>query len=626
VNWVPLPGQLRIEAPPAARAQLDVSAPRFGGCSANDGRDDTDCIVAALRAAQDAGGAALIFPPGEWLLDDVDSPGVDRTLGIVVPEHVDLLGNAAQPAQLTRGPRWQARKDAPLFTLSGHNEILGLNFRQAARPRDVAAEGAFLQIGPQWQLATAAAQIHPVLRITIAHNSFAGAALAVRSGGLPIRDLVVTHNRFAAHRLALSLGGDSRNTRTTFRIEDAIVSGNRFEPGSYLDAAIAQGARAAEFGAGERMDFSGNIADGAALTGLDSPADPRGWRAAFFWHLLGPSGQLLIADNDITCSGDKAGDGEAIALDSNHNTLAFDDAPAIVAADTVHVVVKAALNTRVSGDDIDPRNFYRGHWVQIVAGTGVGQSRRISRIDLDSATGLTTFSVQPAFDVVPAAGDSRISVGRTFWQALIVGNRIDHRQPLCAKSNRTAARGGAISIWAPTTDSVVALNRQFDTNGIAFQQLAKPGGLVAQYFLEIRGNEIDGDYDPRRGEGQAAIRASHGAAEIGIPPVANFGTVIAGNVIRRTEAATGAALRIAPTWFRGPAPHRWPLIDRLLVYGNGFAGSPGGFDIAADSLLRNAVFLDNTCRKDDRGAPPARGRSLMLCPTPGPYCECAARE
>ena len=74
-----------------------------------------------------------------------------------------------------------------------------------------------------------------------------------------------------------------------------MIARNVFEPGSYLDSAIGQGTHATEFGAAERMDFSDNLANGAALEGLDSPADARGWRAAFFWHLQGPQEQLLIA-------------------------------------------------------------------------------------------------------------------------------------------------------------------------------------------------------------------------------------------------------------------------------------------------------------------------------------------
>ena len=103
-------------------------------------------------------------------------------------------------------------------------------------------------------------------------------------------------------------------------------------------------------------------------------------------------------------------------------------------------------------------------------------------------------------------------VGRAFWQALIVGNRVDHRQPLCRKSNRNGPRGGAISVWAQSSDSVIAFNRQFDTNGIAFQQIFTPGGTIFQSFLEMRGNRMSGEYTAGRGDSRQGISASHGAS------------------------------------------------------------------------------------------------------------------
>lgn len=597
--WVALADRLQILPPAAARSRVDVDAARFGGCRANDARDDTHCLVAALREAARTRGIVAL-PAGTWRLDD---PGVaDPDDGVVIANGVDLEGAANPATRIVRSAAWQHFPNAPLFTLAGENRIARIEFAAETS----GATAAFLQLGRYSRGDIAAAR--GARDFAIVGNSFAGSALSIRAGGLPLANLTITGNRLTARRLALALGGDSRNVRDTFRIEDAIVTGNRFEPGGYLDVAIGQGARAAEFGAGERVDFSGNEADGAARRGLDQPGDVPGWRAAFFWHLLGPQERLLISDNAITCSGDKAGDGEAIALDNNHNTFALDEARNVFSADTTRITVQGPLRDRQRGSAVGPE-YYRGHWVQIAAGPGVGQSRRIVDVSADDH-GRFVFTVAPAWDVVPTAA-SRVTVARQFWQTYVVGNRIDHRSPLCAKSNRTAPLGGAISVWGQTSDSSVAFNRQFDTNGIMVQHVFSPHHAMFQYFLELRGNEIIGDYDVTRPRGSAGIFLSHGTARDGAPPIASFGMQISGNTIARGRAASSAAIAIVPTWYRGPPPHRWPLIDRVLVFGNALSGGTG-IDVRGDSLTHRLVFADNMCRETRRSRWPSRDQALCL--------------
>lgn len=577
-NWVAVEQRLRVDGGSRSARAFDVADPRFGGCAPDDDRDDVDCVIAAFAAAA-GGGGDVRFAAGTWDLDEIGRRS--GWSGLAVPRGVNLRGAANVGSRLRVG-RAGAASPATLFSLTGNNRVADIAFEDRGPAKDT-EHHAFLRLGPGWK--TVAAGSPPVADTTITGNHFQGRTLSIADSGVPIRGLVITNNRFRARRLALSLGGDSRNERTTFRIEDAVITGNRFEPGGFLDLRNRQGAYASELGAGERVDFSGNVADGASIAGLDSPGDARGWRAAFFWHLQGPQEQVLISGNDIRCAGDKAGDGEAIALDGNHNTFAFDETRIVIDA--------SADGVTVADPPARPARDYRGHWVQVAVGPGLGQSRRIVAVTRDPTTQRTTFRVSPGWDVRPAGGSSRISVGRTFWQTIVAGNSIDERAPRCGHGNRSGPHGGGISIWAQTSDSTVAFNRQFATNGIVIQQAFAAEQTTYQYFLDVRGNRIEGAYDARRG--LAGITGSHGAAPDRLTPVAAFGVTISGNEISLGRDATQAAITFAPTWYRGPAPHAWPLIDRPLIFGNDFSGTPRGVDIAAQALVRDAVQAANRC-------------------------------
>lgn len=626
-HWVDLPMPLRIEPVPAPKAELPVESAEFGACRADDERDDTPCIVAAIAAAQRRGGGIVRFGEGKWQIDEPGVAGVSAGEGIVVPRGVDLAGNAARGARLVRGPKWRQTKADATFTLLGDNTVTGLALIDDTRLRESKDDPVFLRVGRTWQrvgLDTTAAE-RITNNVVITNNQFAGSAVSVADGGMPIRRLVITNNMFRAYRLALAFAGSSHNVRDVYRVEDSVIARNVFEPGSYLDSAIGQGTRATEFGAAERMDFSENLANGAALGGLDSPADARGWRAAFFWHLQGPQEQLLIADNDVSCSGDKAGDGEAIALDANHNTFALTGALGVLTADANSVGILGPVAARQGRHAIDTKTFYVGHWLQISDGRGVGQSRRIVALDYEPQSRRTTFRVAPAWDVVPMPADSRVVVGRAFWQTFVVGNRIDHRQPLCRKSNRTAPRGGAILMWAQSSDSVIAFNRQFDTNGIGFQQMSNLAGTTLQSFLEIRGNKLTGEYTAGRADSQQGIWGSHGASPDQPPPVAGFGVLIAVNEITAADNARGPAISLPATWYRGPAPHDWTVIDRMLIYKNEIRGGGTGVEIVANALARRSVLLSNRCAGVARPMTGSAPQIVLLCPVRDPgYCECGA--
>lgn len=609
---------LRVTPEEPVAEVMAVDAARFGGCRADDTRDDTACVAAAIEAAA-ARGATVLFPAGTWRIDAPAAAGVQRGAGIFVPRGVSLRG-VPDRSRIERSAAWQTPAPMPTFVLAGENTVEHLEFVDLDRQRG-RGHGEFLQVGATWyRVASREPSARVVSDIRIVDNRFHGAEVAIRHGGLPLARLVIADNRFAAWGIALAFGGDANNLRDPFRIDDAIVVRNRFDPGSYVDAAIRQGTRAAEFGAGSRVDFSGNVADGSSVAGLDKPGDARGWRAAFFWHLSGPQEQLLIADNTISCSGDKAGDGEAIALDNNHNSAGFEWSRAVSGASSADVVVDGAPSSRAEGRAVEPA-FFSNYWLHVDAGPGIGQSRRVSALRVE-ANGRTRFAVSPAWDVMPVPGQSRVSLARVFWQTLVIGNRIDQRSP-CTRANPNGPKGGSIAVWAQTSDSVVAHNRQFDTDGIVFQQNYGAGGTSFNSFLDIRRNEIHGRYTRGREAGASGIRGSHGAALEGAPPVEGFGIRIAHNVIDGAEGLLDSAIGLPLTWHAGPPPHRWPLLDRPLIFGNRLGNARVGIDIPANAQVRGAVLYANRCVNVRTGVRVERARHTLLCAQDlDDACEC----
>jgi len=293
-----------------------------------------------------------------------------------------------------------------------------------------------------------------------------------------------------------------------------------------------------------------------------------------------------VSQNTATCTGDKIGDGEAIALDNNANTFAFSEAAVVVQAAAGSITVSAALATRQNHRDVDPARYYMDHWIQIVDGPGLGQARKIVGYSIDSVTHLTTFKVSPGWDVIPISSKSRVAVGREYWQLYVLDNRVDNRQPLCQKSNRTRHDAGMITMWAQSADSVIAGNRQYDSDGIFVQQnYIVPERACAdctmqsffQSFLEIRSNIVDGEYDWTTDCSNSGIAVGVAAAPWGnaAPPNVGYGVSISHNVIRHADALHGGAIAQLDSWWAGPEPHRWPLSDGLIIQHNSITDVDG---------------------------------------------------
>ncbi len=640
-SWTQLPTQqLEVRPDPGPLPRFSVDDPRFGGCHPDDAIDDGNCLARAIAAAQAARGGVVVIPQGVWDL------GASRQF--TLPPNVHLFGaGAARSGTILRHDAKDTPPSEALFTLSGRNSIVGITFSDTDHIESPAQSRAVIRLGDGTPPPGRGAEIGDIV---ISDNDFHRVGRAIVDSGQPIVRLFVTRNDFAAYDAALELGGNRYNVTEPYRIEDSIVRWNRFVPGSYIDISARQGTLASELGASRRVDFSSNVADGASATGLQRPDDPKGWRAAYFWNMNGNHEYLLVSKNRITCPGDKVGDGEAIAFDGNGGTYAFRDAQAVVASTVNSVVVHGALLQRQNDRAVDPRTYYIGQWIQIVQGRGMGQARKIEKYEVDTGTGTVVFHVAPGWDVVPDTQDSRIIVGREYWQAYAVANEVDQSSPLCQKSNLSGPSGGGIVMWAPSADSVIALNRQRDSNGISFQQTYSSqtesckscdNSSAVQFALEITENVIDGEYDWSSDCSSSGITAAFSAAPTpeSAPPTLGFGIAISRNSISHADGLRGGAIDFASTWYRGPAPYDWPLVRNIVIFGNTIRNLTGpvprqrcgygqrvrtGIRMDGPGNIRDVVLSDNHCQNVDLSLDDPDSQHIRACALgTGDHCECS---
>ncbi len=641
-NWTAVPdSELTVRPDPPASQEFRVSDPQFGGCRPDDGVDDTPCVRSAISAAAGNGGGAVVLEQGTW---DVISNGIE------LPPGIQLMGKGRDATRIVRHDGISLWPRNATFVLLGDNTVKGLWFADERRftaddpPRPV------LQLGRLYSTDLDPAAVPATVRdVIITANKFDKTNGAIVGGGASIERLFVTFNQFGDYRLALAIGGSRYNVKHRFRFVDSIVSRNSFMPGSYIDPGQAQGVIASEIGASQRLDFSGNDADGAARDYLNSPEDPPGWRAAFFFHMNDSHEMMLISENRTSCTGDKAGDGEAVALDNNANTFAFGAARMVSDATADSVRTPGPMKLEQDHRPVDPSTYYVGHWVHVAAGPGMGQARKIISYTLNPRTAEIAFSVSPPWDVPPLPGVSTITIAREFWQVYVVDNTIDQRRPLCQKSNRTRPKGGAITVWAQTSDSVVEGNQQFDTDGISFQQAYGAdeqgcaecaAGADLQSFLEIRGNRIDGEYDWDSACSISGITASYAASPSprSPPPLLSTGVSISHNTILHADGLRGGAITVLPTWYSGPSGYAKPLIQNLLIHHNRIVNVDGaqsrnacnyesagriGIRIQGSRSVEGTVLYMNDCENVSRPLADGGSHTLALCDkSPMHSCEC----
>jgi hypothetical protein len=235
----------------------------------------------------------------------------------------------------------------------------------------------------------------------------------------------------------------------------------------------------------------------------------------------------------------------------------------------------------------------------------------------------------------------------------VVDNQFDHRRPLCQKSNRSRHDGGVIAMWAQSADSVIEGNHQFDSDGILFQQTyelpKKPCqdcNMVSyfQYFLEIRGNTIDGEYDWSIDCSDSGITAGVAAVpwDDPAPPTVGYGVSISHNVIRHADGKHGGAIAQMSSWYPGPEPHRWALSNNMLIHHNSIrdldgpaplricgSGQPRiGINFPEWDLAWRTVLYANSCTNVSQPIGNHGGvDTIRVCPSgAAKSCECPATE
>jgi hypothetical protein len=621
--WVTLPDQLlNVRTDPIQAKEFSIADALFGGCRANDQDDDSTCLKRALAAAKNAGNGTVVLGAGSWILGNTG----DAT-SLVVPDGVSIRGEGSQKTVLINATTNRAVNSNAMLILMGRNSIRGISFRDTrdANHRPPKGQGtAAIQLGliERESQQNSATRQSTVVDISIANNVFDRVERAIVDSGQPMRNLFITHNVFGAYAEDIDLGGNRFLVNDPFRIDDAVIAFNQFAPGSYIDVASRQGVIASELGAGHRVDFSNNTANGAEQRFLDSPSDPRGWRAAFFWHMNNNQEKILVAENVATCTGDKVGDGEAFSFDNNANTFAFDAPRMVLNATENSITVDGLPLPTQNSRTVTLDKYYADHYVQVGDGPGVGQVRKIRSYTIDNENARTSFTVSPDWDVPPKANASRIHVGREFSHLFVIANTVDHRTPLCAKSNRSDKRGGSIGIAGQTSDSSVEGNWQYDTDGIIFHELFSAQdkkcpdcnrGTHYVSFLDIRGNQILGEYDWLDDCSSSGIFGSVAASPdpIASPTTVGYGVSISHNNIVGADGWRGGAIALTPTWYVGPAPSKWPIAQSTLIHHNtidSLSAAPArqckqdrmrsriGINLGGSSLVPNTVLYANTCR------------------------------
>jgi hypothetical protein len=649
--WAQLPEQkLTVLPDPLPLAHFNIGDPRFGSCRADDNADDSGCLTKAIAAAQQAGGGTVDIPAGTW---DLYSTAPRAEADFVLTDKVNIEGAGSNKTTLARRVSPQNPSSIPLLLLEGNNSVAQLKFVDEQRFTAFETKRAVIKLGHRWDDPRIRDGKVPgvVRRVVIAANLFRQVNIAVIDDGLPIEQLFVTHNDFGGYARGLELPGMSHSSRGLYRIEDTVIRWNRFVPGSYMDVSIGQGVLATGLGASRRVDFSSNDADGTSTEALQDPADQHGWRAAFFWNMNDSGEMLLLADNRISCPGDKAGDGEAIAFDANGDTFGYEQAAQVTATAARSITLRGNLLAPPSQWGGGSDSYYVGHWIQVVEGPGLGQTRRIQRYHSDADGQSVVFQVYPAWDVAPVAGQTRIVVARQFWQTYVVGNEITQAAPPCRKSNLSGPRGGEITMWAPSADSVIDANRLFDTSGLGFTQgySARAPSCptcsshsAVQTALEIRGNQVRGEYDWSSSCSLSGIHGTYGASPTpeAPPPIVSFGVQVTRNVIEHSDGLHGGAIDIVPTWHRGPEPVRWPLIDNLILAHNIIRDIEGpapreachyaqngrvGIRIEGGADVIGTVLYKNSCERVGTALVDGGVGTTRICATTADSsCECAS--
>jgi hypothetical protein len=560
-SWVEVPNQqLTVTDAPSGGLIVDLAS---FGCRPDDSIEDRACFEAALAYLAPTGGVVHVGA-GRW--DLLRAPVADRVHGIVVPHGVSLRGDGSNLTKIVRGPMLVAEA---VFTLLGRNAISGIFFEDEiphTRLRNVT-----FQLGKR-PSATGPAEPQVIEDVTFTGNLFRRMYNAIGGGGLPVRRLYIAGNEFQAFKDALFLDAfylPHEPGAPRFRLDDSIVRQNLFRPGDYYEPDILQGTIATQIGASTRVDFSENVADGHRY-GPPSSIPP-GWRAAFFFHQTNNHEKLLISQNQLSCTGDKAGDGEAIAFDFARNSYAFDEPSAVISASADRVRIRGALL------DWSPEAFSE-HWVQIVDGTGLGQSRKIIDYVPYDFVPEVEFIVSPPWDAVPLQGSTAV-VTRQFWQTYVVDNTVDIRG--CTKQNANWKKSGQFTIWAQTSDSAIDGNAHYESDGIwiyaghsrhlpEMPEYPPTRRVHFSHFVDIRENRIYDEYEYPTSHWKpmgsfSGIQLLYWTLSNQVPAQSGYAISIAHNRVVHADGYAGGGIAIFGAWFSESFPPTTPIQYRSVL-------------------------------------------------------------
>jgi hypothetical protein len=330
--------------------------------------------------------------------------------------------------------------------------------------------------------------------VTLTNDAFDGDYLPIfdNPASHHSRNLVVTNNTISGWYQSFSALG----------IAGSVISGNQILPGAYAGQVAGSNMGSSQ------VEITHNTFDGRNNAFAGSQF---GFRAAWFANSAEPNEQMLMSQNQIYCVGTRlSGDqGEAIGFDGNGSLPGFFSAQLVSSAMRVPSPSPTAVLT-LSAAEINPLEDLTQKWVSVVAGPGLGESRKI--VGVNNQNGVLTLTVWPSFDVPlttctggvcaspspsPNPAPSRIQITSAAWQVYELANLVDNTKCL---SQVLTTNAGQLGFFVTAFDSVVAKNQQYDTIGIYMQPTYEAygpaptlGTLRGSYANVFSGNFI---YNP----------------------------------------------------------------------------------------------------------------------------------
>lgn len=386
-----------------------------------------------------------------------------------------------------------------------------------------------------------------------------------------------------------------------FDLVDGAIVGNVFHDSPYSGLRHSDcrlepglGTIAAQIGASTRLRVARNRVDGCADDDEPGCGPTEGFRAGFFFSMHDSHEMLLVEDNDFIQTGRKAGDGEAITTDINRDRPFFAGPVPVAAAGAAEVRVDARahppLEPEAALDDV-----FRDHWLQVVAGTGAGQTRKLAgyRVERDreGRIAVAAFRVDPPFDVAPDA-TSLVTVQRQAWQTYFAGNRVDARvgpglgcDPGLALDDPTGVDVGVIQLYSTSADSVILGNRLTCANGIRLGASASAPGTPQRTILTTAILDNVVDRDPKE-----AFSARHAFALDCKPVRPGFAAIDGGIQLTAYMDHPGGA--------RGPA-----VLLAISVAGNTVRDATYGTHPCNRAVGPGAIAVDLRRADRDEGRP-----------------------